>query len=80
MLEIPSSHYLGTVTLLAVFSLLLLAGLLRPLRRRPPWVEVILTGRQAPPELIDLADLVTEMQPLKHYYTTGTPARRGIEW
>ena len=40
----------------------------------------MLTGRQAPPEVIELADLVTEMRPLKHYYEAGVPARRGIEW
>ncbi len=50
------------------------------LRERPPWVEVVLTGRQAPPELVEMADLVTEMRPLKHYYAAGVPARRGIEW
>jgi cob(I)alamin adenosyltransferase len=50
------------------------------LKQRPPWVEVILTGRAAPLELIALADLVTEMTPLKHYYLDGVPARRGIEW
>jgi len=43
-------------------------------------VEVVLPGRQAPPELIELADLVTEMRPLKHYFAAGVPARRGIEW
>ncbi|OGP72079.1 MAG: cob(I)yrinic acid a,c-diamide adenosyltransferase [Deltaproteobacteria bacterium RBG_13_58_19] len=71
---------LDEINLALTFKLLPWEEVLETLRRRPPWVEVILTGRQAPPELIDLADLVTEMQPLKHYYTTGTPARRGIEW
>ena len=33
------------------------------LRERPPWVEMVLTGRQAPPELVEMADLVTEMRP-----------------
>ncbi len=50
------------------------------LRSRPSWVEVVVTGRQAPAELIELADLVTEMRPRKHYHETGIPARRGIEW
>ncbi len=53
---------------------------LEALRRRPAWVEVVVTGRQAPAELIELADLVTEMHPLKHYYEAGVPARRGLEW
>ena len=47
---------------------------------RPLNVEVILTGRRAPQPLIDRADLVTEMQELKHYYQQGVTAREGIEW
>lgn len=50
------------------------------LHSRPPHVEVVLTGRNAPPEIIDAADLVTEMRPLKHYWQAGLAARRGIEW
>jgi cob(I)alamin adenosyltransferase len=42
-------------------------------------VEVILTGRRAPSELIERADLVTEMQEIKHYYQQGVMARKGIE-
>jgi cob(I)alamin adenosyltransferase len=53
---------------------------LEVLRQRPPWVEVVLTGRQAPEELVALADLVTEMRPIKHYYQAGVKSRRGIEW
>lgn len=48
--------------------------------RRPPHVEVVLTGRAAPPEIIAAADLVTEMVPRKHYWEAGVKARRGIEW
>jgi len=46
---------------------------------RAPHVEVIVTGRYAPPELVDMADLVTEMKEIKHYYTLGVEARSGIE-
>jgi cob(I)alamin adenosyltransferase len=46
---------------------------------KPPNVELILTGRYAPPELIELADLVTDMQEVKHYYTKGILSRKGIE-
>lgn len=42
-------------------------------------IEVIITGRYAPQELIDMADLVTEMKEIKHYYRTGIQARKGIE-
>ena len=42
--------------------------------------EIIITGRYAPPELIEIADLVTEMKEIKHYYTSGVQARKGIEF
>lgn len=42
-------------------------------------VELVLTGRGAPPELIECADLVTEMREVKHYYQHGVEARIGIE-
>jgi cob(I)alamin adenosyltransferase len=50
------------------------------LNQRAPGVEVVLTGRQAPEELIAIADIVTEMYPVKHYFQAGVKARRGIEW
>lgn len=42
--------------------------------------EIILTGRNAPEELIELADYVTEMRMVKHPYTENIPARKGIEF
>ena len=50
------------------------------LPRDIPHIDVTESGRQAPPDLVELADLVTEMRPVKHYYQAGVPARRGIEW
>jgi cob(I)alamin adenosyltransferase len=50
------------------------------LRERPEKVNVILTGRGAPQELIDLADTVTEMRNVKHAYDQGVMARRGIDY
>ena len=49
------------------------------LNRRHPAVEVVVTGRYAPQELIDAADLVTEMREIKHYYTQGVLSRDGID-
>jgi cob(I)alamin adenosyltransferase len=49
------------------------------LRKRPSHVNVVLTGRGAPQELVDLADTVTEMTLVKHHYDAGVPAQRGIE-
>ena len=56
-----------------------LAPVLACLRERPPNVSVVLTGREAPQELIDLADTVTEMTLVKHHFNAGVPAQRGIE-
>jgi hypothetical protein len=49
------------------------------LEKKPSFVELILTGRYCPPEIIEKADLVTEMHELKHYYQKGIEARKGIE-
>ena len=48
--------------------------------KRDPAVEIILTGRGATEELIELADLVTEMKNIKHPFDNGLGARRGIEF
>ncbi len=49
--------------------------------KRPPEVELVITGRYAPPRLVETADLVTEMTEVKHYYAAeGLAARRGIEF
>ena len=50
------------------------------LRRKPPMLHVILTGRNAHPSLVELADTVTEMREVKHAYTKGILAQRGIEF
>ena len=50
------------------------------LRRKPEMLHVILTGRNAHPSLVELADTVTEMREVKHAYTKGILAQRGIEF
>ena len=50
------------------------------LRRRPEMLHVILTGRNAHPALVELADTVTEMREVKHAYQKGILAQRGIEF
>lgn len=47
---------------------------------KPEDVELILTGRNVPNEIIERADLVTEMRDIKHYFEAGVPARKGIEF
>jgi cob(I)alamin adenosyltransferase len=50
------------------------------LARKPPRLSVIITGRDAPRELIEVADTVTEMRAVKHAFDDGAPARKGIEY
>src|SRR5258708_3527827 len=50
------------------------------LKNRPERVHVICTGRNAHPQLVELADLVTEMREVKHPYTKGILAQRGIDY
>ncbi|MGV7223339.1 MAG: cob(I)yrinic acid a,c-diamide adenosyltransferase [Nitrospinales bacterium] len=61
------------------FALLKTQDVLSLLEEKPGNIELILTGRYCPPELIEKADLVTEMQEIKHYYQKGVAARKGIE-
>lgn len=56
------------------------ATVLNALRKRPKAVHVILTGRYAKPEIVEIADLVTELVPIKHPYKKGVKAQRGIEF
>ena len=49
------------------------------IRNRPPHVNVIATGRDAPPELVEVADTVTEMTKVKHAFDKGVGAKRGID-
>jgi cob(I)alamin adenosyltransferase len=50
------------------------------LKNKPEGIHVILTGRNAHPALVELADLVTEMREIKHPYQQGVQAQRGIEY
>ena len=50
------------------------------LENRPLMQHVVITGRGAPPELIDIADTVTEMNVVKHAFKAGIGAQAGIEW
>lgn len=53
--------------------------LMEVLKQKCQKTEIIITGRYALPELIEMADLVTEMKEIKHYYNMGVQARKGIE-
>lgn len=62
-----------------LFNLISEEDLLGLMARKPYGLELILTGRGATPKLIEAADLVTDMQEIKHYYTKGITARQGVE-
>jgi cob(I)alamin adenosyltransferase len=57
-----------------------LGVVLEKLRSRRPDLHVVVTGRNAKPELLDAADLVTEMTPVKHHFAAGVKAQPGIEF
>lgn len=61
------------------FGLLPVADVLNVVRGKPDGMELILTGRGAPPEILEAADLVTEMRAVKHYFDKGVDARVGVE-
>ena len=50
------------------------------LKQKPEMVHVILTGRNAHPRIVEVADTVTEMRQVKHAYEAGILAQRGIEY
>jgi cob(I)alamin adenosyltransferase len=61
------------------YGLLKTEDILSILEAKPEPIELIITGRYCPEELIEKADLVTEMEEIKHYYRKGVSPRRGIE-
>jgi cob(I)alamin adenosyltransferase len=61
-------------------GLIPLDELLQTVRDKPDRLHLVLTGRGAPQQLIELADLVSEVRPIKHPYEQGIPAQRGIEF
>ena len=50
------------------------------LKNKPDEMEIVLTGRNAKPEIIEIAHLVSKIEPVKHYWNTGVVAREGIEY
>jgi len=62
------------------FGLVPISKVVEMLRTRPRHVEVVITGRYAPEEILEMADLVTEMKEMLHFYNSGVKARKGIEF
>jgi len=61
------------------FGLIPVESIINLLKRRPQDVELVFTGRWAPKEITERADLVTEARMIKHYFSKGIRAREGIE-
>ncbi len=61
-------------------GLITLDDLVSLIKAAPRQLELVLTGRYAHPEIIKLADLVSEIKDVKHYYVKGVKARKGIEF
>ena len=70
---------LDEINVALYFRLLSLEEVMELLDEKPEGVELVLTGRYAPPELVERADLVTRMESVKHYFDDGVQARDGIE-
>jgi cob(I)alamin adenosyltransferase len=81
---IESGNYdlvvLDELTYCLTFGWLELEDVLAVLRNRPAGQHVVITGRDAPPELMKFADLVTEMREIKHPFAAGIKAQKGIEF
>ncbi|MBN2071958.1 MAG: cob(I)yrinic acid a,c-diamide adenosyltransferase [Candidatus Krumholzibacteriota bacterium] len=71
---------LDEINVAVSFGLIPLEEVIRFLESRPEDLDVILTGRYAPDELVELADTVTEMREIKHHYNQGVQMRKGIEF
>lgn len=70
---------LDEINVAAHYNLVTVEDLLDLLNSKPSSMEIILTGRYADERVIKIADLVTEMKEIKHYYKKGVRARKGIE-
>jgi len=62
------------------YDLLDIEEVVKKIKEKPRNVEIVITGRRAPQEIIEIADLVTEMKEIKHPYQKGIEARKGIEY
>ncbi|MHA2218762.1 MAG: cob(I)yrinic acid a,c-diamide adenosyltransferase, partial [Candidatus Hodarchaeales archaeon] len=76
----PKLLILDEINLAVYFNILALRDVLDFLWTTPPETTVVLTGRRAPKELIEIADLATEMRMIKHPYEKGLIARKGVEY
>ena len=71
---------LDEINVAIAFGLIPLERVVAFVREKPAALELVLTGRYAPKELVELADTVTEMREIKHHFNAGVAARKGIEY
>jgi cob(I)alamin adenosyltransferase len=71
---------LDEFTYLLAYEMIELKEALSVLRGKPDNLHIVITGRNAVPELLEIADLITEMNPIKHPYKQGVKAQKGIEF
>ncbi len=71
---------LDELTYVVNYDFVALGEVLAVLRDRPPHVHVVVTGRNAPDEMVEMADLVTEMKSIKHPFERGIAAQPGIDF
>jgi cob(I)alamin adenosyltransferase len=71
---------LDEINVAVEYHLVALLDVIQLLEEKPEHVELVLTGRYAPPELIQRADLVSEILEIKHPYKQGIISRKGIDW
>ncbi len=70
---------LDEINVAIYFGLLKTEEVVNLIKKKPENIELILTGRYCPDGLLELADLITEMKEIKHYYQKGIKSRKGIE-
>ncbi len=70
---------LDEINIALYFKLIPLKDIIEILKNKPKKMEIILTGRHAPKKILKIANLVTDMKEIKHYYKRGIKARCGIE-
>ncbi|OKP03272.1 cob(I)yrinic acid a,c-diamide adenosyltransferase [Xenorhabdus eapokensis] len=82
MLSDPSLHLvvLDELTYMVNYGYLELTDVLTALKQRPAHQSVIITGRGCHRELLEYADTITEMRPVKHAFNAGIKAQKGIDW
>ena len=70
---------LDEITIAIHLGLISTEQVINAINSKAPSTEIVITGRYAPSELIGIADLVTDMQEVRHYYSAGVLSRKGID-